>query len=69
MRCRKKVGDALSVRTIEGEGGRVRDLLVLSLACNLPRRFTLKKVPVTSRVSDFASLDDFFEAVGSSPWW
>ncbi len=50
----------------EGKGGRVRDFLALAFECDMPRRFTLKKVPVILRVSDFASLDDFFEAVEHS---
>jgi hypothetical protein len=47
----------------ETEGERALERLVLGFACEMPRRFTLKKYPTCLRVSDFASLDQFFEAV------
>jgi hypothetical protein len=46
-----------------GEWSRDRDLLILELVCTCQGQYTFKTWPVTLRSRDFASLDDFFEAV------
>jgi hypothetical protein len=48
---------------VDYDGERVEEQLLLQLKCNLPSRFTLKKVPTSLCPRDYADLDDFFTTV------